>query len=608
MKKTNQATLLDVQNLATLSDLAIFLGFPPKNMSYLLYKLRGGPNGQYKIFTIKKRSGGTREIAAPETGLKGIQRQLANKLQDIYIPKSAAHGFTREKTILTNAREHSRKRYVFKVDLQDFFPSIHFGRVMGLFISKPYAIQRNIAIVIAKIACFNNVLPQGSPCSPVISNMICAYMDFQLSNMAKSHGCFYTRYADDITISTNKKEFPEEIAVRHNELWVPGVSLTKIIEGNSFFINADKTSMRTRSDRQLVTGIVVNDYPNIRIRLLKQLRAMLHDWRVNGLVDAQNKYKLKYDIANREHPSDAKIDFISVVRGKLEHLRYVRNYRIELLNKLDKEECIRTRKMYKKNECQTIHKDQFYKYFIEFEHLVIRDCGRPTILGEGKTDWMHFRRAFSELKNQGKYQNLELNIFKHKEYAKGGHSSLMEFCRNSTKLKVKFNFPVICIFDCDIQSINEKHTNASNNYVYHGNNVYSIILPQSHFRDIKEFSIEQYYSDADLLKQNHHNRRIYLSTEFEENTGRYRQDNNIFYGKNARNGEEIQGWSETLKNYKIIDYGVCIDENGRLKNIALSKQDFANSILKKIKPFHDIDFSSFVKLFDLIEKICLGVR
>ena len=152
----NKTTIKDFQSLRTLTDLAYFLASAPKDLSYILYKLGGGPNGQYTEFEIKKRSGGTRIIAAPHTGLKAVQKKLAAKLQDIYIVKNSVHGFVRKRTILTNAQNHSRKKHVFKIDLKDFFPSIHFGRVMGLFTAKPYEFKRDIAIVIAKIACLND--------------------------------------------------------------------------------------------------------------------------------------------------------------------------------------------------------------------------------------------------------------------------------------------------------------------------------------------------------------------------------------------------------------------------------------------------------------------
>ncbi len=262
MKIEQENILSKFKKLRTLSDLAEYLGFAPQKFSYILYKLNGGPDYQYHNFAIKKRSGGCRQISSPDSRLKSLQRCLADKLYDIYLPKKAVNGFVRKRTILTNAQVHSRKKYVFKIDLKDFFPSIHYGRIRGLLIANPYGLHWDIASLIAKIACLDGKLPQGSPCSPIISNMICAFMDHQLTELAKVCGCYYTRYADDLTFSTNKKEFPCELAICEGGIWHPGGALSAIIEKNSFSINVQKTLMRTRSDRQLVTGIVVNDYPN----------------------------------------------------------------------------------------------------------------------------------------------------------------------------------------------------------------------------------------------------------------------------------------------------------------------------------------------------------
>ena len=97
---------------------------------------------------------------------------------------------------------------------RNFFPSINFGRVRGFFLKdKHFSLQPPVATVLAQIACFENELPQGSPCSPVISNLIGHVLDGRLARFAKTHKCTYSRYADDITFSTSRKDFPPEIGV-----------------------------------------------------------------------------------------------------------------------------------------------------------------------------------------------------------------------------------------------------------------------------------------------------------------------------------------------------------------------------------------------------------
>ena len=151
-----------------------------------------------------------------------MQRRLSDVLQDcvdeINIDNKrknrTAHGFKRKRSIITNARQHRRRRWVFNLDLEDFFPSINFGRVRGFLLkNRDFELHAAVATVIAQIACYENSLPQGSPCSPVISNLIGHLLDMRLVRLASESGCTYSRYADDLTFSTNKKDFPEDIAV-----------------------------------------------------------------------------------------------------------------------------------------------------------------------------------------------------------------------------------------------------------------------------------------------------------------------------------------------------------------------------------------------------------
>src|SRR5262249_16793586 len=151
----------------------------------------------------------------------------AKKLKD-----RVAHGFKRKRDIRSNARQHRHRRWVFNIDLEDFFPSINFGRVRGFFIkNRDFALHEEVATVIAQIACHDNSLPQGSPCSPVISNLVAHLLDMRLVKLASTNGCTYSRYADDLTFSTNKKEFPADVASPKAaedaalHLWLPSKAL-----------------------------------------------------------------------------------------------------------------------------------------------------------------------------------------------------------------------------------------------------------------------------------------------------------------------------------------------------------------------------------------------
>ena len=176
------------------------------------------PN-KYTTFQIPKRNGGQRTIKAPVDALKLLQRKLSDLLQDcvdeVNIANKrkdrTANGFKRKRSIVTNARQHRHRRWVFNLDLEDFFPSINFGRVRGFLLkNRDFELHEDVATVIAQIACHENSLPQGSPCSPVISNLIAHLLDMRLVKLASEAGCAYSRYADDLTFSTNKKEFSKE--------------------------------------------------------------------------------------------------------------------------------------------------------------------------------------------------------------------------------------------------------------------------------------------------------------------------------------------------------------------------------------------------------------
>ena len=195
-------------------ELAAILGVNAAFLTRTLY-IRS-INAQYYQFKIPKRSGGDRIINAPTSELKDIQTRLSTLLLDCIDElnesknksSTLSHGFVRERSIVTNAEMHLNKKNVLNIDLSDFFDSFNFGRVRGFFIkNKNFSLNKDIATVIAKIACLNDTLPQGSPCSPVITNLITHSLDIRLASLAKRCSCVYSRYADDITFSTRKKHF-----------------------------------------------------------------------------------------------------------------------------------------------------------------------------------------------------------------------------------------------------------------------------------------------------------------------------------------------------------------------------------------------------------------
>lgn len=276
--------LKQLRQAQTLHDLATLLDYEAKGLSYIIYKIE--PEYKYRSFRIAKKSGGVREILAPTDKLKKLQKSLAKLLSDCLeeidgkgeAPQSLSHGFKRGHTIATNADRHKKKRFVFNVDLADFFPSINFGRVRGFFIKNHhFKLAPKVATLIAQISCHNNALPQGSPCSPIISNLIAHIMDVHLVKLSKKYNCTYSRYADDLTFSTNQKNFPRAIAYKKilsNGRWMPGKKLIENIQHAGFSLNTKKTRMQCQNSRQLVTGITVNRHVNTKSEFYRYARSM----------------------------------------------------------------------------------------------------------------------------------------------------------------------------------------------------------------------------------------------------------------------------------------------------------------------------------------------
>ncbi|MEM1097083.1 MAG: TIR domain-containing protein [Bacteroidota bacterium] len=311
---------IGIKDVRSLSDVASLLGVSRKQLQYILYVVP--EDKRYLSFTIPKRRGGSRTISTPRRELKFFQRQLVIHLSEVYKPRQAVTGFCLGRSIVTNAQKHSPSRsYVFNVDLKDFFASINFGRIRGLFINQPFDLPAKAATVLAQICCHKNALPQGAPTSPILSNMICSRLDGRLTQLAKKHGCLYSRYADDITFSKRKSDFPVEIGYDTPDGAKAGTELIKAVQENGFEINSDKVYLQSNKRRQRVTGLVVNAKPNVPRRFIRQIRAMIHDWKVNGYEHASAAHHKVYRRTGR---SSVKPELRDIVRGKLDFVKMVK--------------------------------------------------------------------------------------------------------------------------------------------------------------------------------------------------------------------------------------------------------------------------------------------
>ncbi|WP_313369445.1 retron Ec67 family RNA-directed DNA polymerase/endonuclease [Achromobacter animicus] len=386
--------LTSLKAAATLSDVADLLEIKPGMLSFLLYKK---PKVHlYAKFDIPKRHGGTREISAPSSDLKLVQFRLANLLQncldeiskgrqhkEIGTNYGVAHGFKRRHTIMTNARAHVARRFVFNVDLHDFFGSINFGRVRGFFLKDSnFSLKKDVATVIAQIACHENKLPQGSPSSPVVSNLIGHMLDMLLVRLAFETGCTYSRYADDLTFSTNKREFPSRVAEQHKankNLWVPGRALERLVTKAGFSFNDQKTRMQYRDSRQEVTGLVVNKKINVPATYRYTVRAMVDHALKNGKFERIFK---KRD----ESGNEVVFSKVGANRQLIGMLSYIDH--VDLANK----------KLREDNNLapdDTSGRTELFRRFLYFD--AFHSIPTPVIVCEGPTDNIYLTHAIKQL-------------------------------------------------------------------------------------------------------------------------------------------------------------------------------------------------------------------
>lgn len=266
----------------------------------------------YTTYIIsKKRKGEFREIHAPIDVLKEIQFLLNQCLKSVFTPREAAHGFVDNRSIKTNAEKHVGKNYVLNIDLENFFPSINFGRVKAVLKIPPFNLPQEQARIIATLCCNNGILPQGASTSPIISNIVCRRLDSQFSQLAKKHKMQYTRYADDITFSCNKKIFTDQF------LW----KIRKIIKKEGFKVNEKKVRIQTQKERQMVTGIVVNKKLNVSPGFKRDLAFLINLCKRYGVIEAQAWLKKNYAKKHKYGGRVPKIE--NVIYGKLEFFKMV---------------------------------------------------------------------------------------------------------------------------------------------------------------------------------------------------------------------------------------------------------------------------------------------
>ena len=492
--------LATLKAATSLSDVATLLNFKPKSVSYILYKQL--PETKYRTFEIPKRSGGQRTIKAPISSLKLLQRRLSDLLQDcadeINLAKQrkdrTAHGFKRKRSIITNARQHRHRRWVFNLDLEDFFPSINFGRVRGFLLkNRDFGLHEAVATVVAQIACHENSLPQGSPCSPVVSNLVAHLLDMRLVKLASESGCTYSRYADDLTFSTNKKEFPPNIAVPSatacldSHQWLPGEGLKKAINGTGFRIQAKKTYLMYRASRQTVTGLVVNEKINLRWEYRHNVRAMVHSLVKTGTFE-------HLDVTQKEGKA-----VLEKQPGTLNELHGMLGFidSIDIYNKTQTSDSPSVKKS---------SREKTYRQFLMYSTFYAAPT--PVLICEGETDNIYLTHAIRRLaaefpdlasiKQDGTIQ-LRVRLYKYQrsstarilDLIDGGSGALNRFIRAYKEETTRFTGPgltepIVIVYDNDkgaksvwnaIKSVSGVKPTSAESFVHVVKNLYAVPTP-----------------------------------------------------------------------------------------------------------------------------------
>ncbi len=271
--------------------------FDQQHLSYLLCmehrnlrQLVKSASSYYKYFAIKKRRGGLRRIMSPYSELRDVQTWIKENILDKIELPNCVKAFVKGRNIMENAKMHEGRKYILKVDITNFFESIGVRQVYVAFRKMGY--DRSVAVWLANLCTakiedykyeqledqeeiqklFNDLyhksepfLVQGAPTSPGLANIICNRMDKRMMGLANKHGFTYSRYADDMTFSADKKDRLPKVSM-----------IRKIVETEGFHLNEEKIELLHEGNRQIVTGLLVDNHVRVPGRYKKDIKRHIH--------------------------------------------------------------------------------------------------------------------------------------------------------------------------------------------------------------------------------------------------------------------------------------------------------------------------------------------
>jgi len=425
----------------------------------------------------------------------------------------------------------------------------------------PFEYPHTVATLLAHICCHANELPQGAPTSPIISNFICRRLDSQLAALARSERCRFTRYADDICFSTDRRSFPNSVGAQTvtggSEV---GPELLTIVETNGFSFNPDKTRLIRNSQRQRVTGLVVNGKVNTPREYVRSLRNLLYIWHKYGEDEATSALARHEPQRNRPPGREAPA-FRHVMKGRVQYVGSIKGWNSSVYKELVR-------------ELQALDDTFQPRALVQLQSPQI-----VRIYTEGESDPLHLVAALRHFHERGKFPNLRIEV--PDDAAAGGDSDLLIHC-NGLALTPQPG-PCVCVFDRDDDTTMRKATDGSD-FKGYKNGVAAALIVAPDWRPGPRICIEMLYTDADLQRRDVNGRRLYLSEEFDPETGQHHTEpvHVPYRDKKALVREEVFAF----------DGG---------KSVGLGKLAFAKAVHEQQRGFEGVEFEGFRKTLQILQ-------
>lgn len=218
---------------------------------------------EYRTINIKKKNGQSRTLNVPSYILKYVQKRILLEIATKLPVSKYATAYKTGAKLEYNALPHTNKKYILKMDITNFFGSICFEQIYSAAFNTRY-FPKHIGVMLTTLCCYNDVLPQGAPTSPALSNLVLKNFDENIGKWCEKRGISYTRYCDDMTFSSNKNLYNVYAKVKD------------MLQNIGFEINERKTRFITKNARQTVTGLTVNEKVSISKDYKRDLRKELY--------------------------------------------------------------------------------------------------------------------------------------------------------------------------------------------------------------------------------------------------------------------------------------------------------------------------------------------